>query len=71
MELDYLFITAQITRKAGTAEHEQLAALYASGERVHGLVDQFPWMPFVVESIVEEGCATTFNLKMLKREKPS
>jgi len=67
MKLDKLFVTAQITRKVDTIEYDQLIKLYRSGEKIEGLVDQFPWMPFVIDSIIEEGNAATFNLRMLAR----
>lgn len=67
MKLDNLFVTAQVTREVGSAEYDQLTVLYASGEKIEGLVDQFPWMPFMVESVVEEGRAATFNLRMMAK----
>ena len=67
MKLDNLFVTAQITREVGSAEYDQLIMIYRSGEKIHGLVDQFPWMPFIVESVIEEDRATTFNLRMMGR----
>jgi hypothetical protein len=67
VKLDKLFVTAQTTLKVGTPDCDKLIALHRSGEKVEGFVDQFPWMPFVVDSMIEEGQAVTFNLKMKAR----
>ena len=67
MKPDRIAVTAQITREVGSDEYKQLMALHASREKIRGLVDQFVWMPFVVESVIEEGCAATFNLRMVAK----
>lgn len=68
MKLDSLSVTAQITREIDSAEYNQLITLHRSGEKIEGLVDQFPWMPFIVESVIEEGRAATFNLRMMAKK---
>ena len=67
MKPDRLTVTAQIKRKVGSDEYDQLIALHKSGEKIKGLIDHFVWMPFIVESVIEEGVTATFNLRMVAK----
>ncbi len=69
MKIDRLTVTAQVKLKIGSADEVRLSSMFVSGDKVVGLVDQFPWMPFVVISKISDDSSAVFDLRMLQREK--
>jgi hypothetical protein len=68
MKIDTLTVHAQITLKIDSPEAIRLSSMFSSGDKVVGLVDQFPWMPFIVTKVTTERVASTFELKMVGRK---
>jgi len=67
VKADRITVNAERVRKVGTDECNQLTELYESGDRVHGLVDTFSWMPFKVVDMEQHGDNVTFELRMVSK----
>lgn len=69
IKVDCLRVIAEVTLAEDGEEAKRLLQMMRDEAKVSGLVDQFPWMPFIVQEAHHCGSEITFTLRMVGREK--